>query len=58
MDQEFVLDRLQESPGLSATRHATIPADNRVVEIPHQDKSLRARHLLQLKQEGLFQSLS
>ena len=53
LDQEVVLDRFQESPGLSATHHATIPADIWVLEIPHQDKSPRARHLLQLKQEGL-----
>ena len=41
LDQEVILDRLKESPGLSATRHATILTDIRVVEIPDQDKSLR-----------------
>ena len=40
LDQEVVLNRLQESPGLPATCHVTILADIRVVEIPHQDKSL------------------
>jgi len=40
LDQEVVLNRLQECPVLSATHHATIPADIWVVEIPHQDKSL------------------
>ena len=33
LDQEVVPNRLQESPGLSATHHATIPADIQVVEI-------------------------
>jgi len=28
-----------------------------MVEITHQDKSLQAQHLLQLKQEGLIHSL-
>jgi len=53
LDQEFALSRLQESSGLPVTLHATIPADIWVIEIPHQDKSPQARHLLQLKQEGL-----
>ena len=57
LDQEVVLNRLQESPGWSATCQATIPADIRVAEIPHQDRSPRAQHLLQLKQEGLVHSL-
>ena len=39
-------------PGLSATCHAAALAD-----IPHQDKSPRARPLLQLQQEGLVHSL-
>ena len=56
LDQK-VVNRLQESSGLSATCHATIPADIRVVEIPHQDRSPRAQHLLQLKQEGLVNRL-
>jgi len=42
---------------LSATHHATIPADIQVVEIPHQHKSPRARHHLQLKQGGLVSRL-
>ena len=40
LDQEVVLNSLQESLGLSATHHATTSADIRVVEIPHQNKSL------------------
>ena len=39
-------------PGLSATCHAAALAD-----IPHQDKSPWVQHLLQLKQEGLINSL-
>lgn len=49
--------RLQDSPVPSATRRAALPADVRVDEIPHQDKSPRARPLLQLQQEGLVHSL-
>ena len=57
LDEEVILNGLQESPGLCATCRAAIPADIRVAEIPHQDKSLRARHLPLLKQEGLVNRL-
>ena len=42
LDQKVVLNRLQESLGLSATHHGTIPADIRVVEILHQEESPQA----------------
>lgn len=34
--------------------HFSFPADIRVIEIPHQNKSLQAQCLLHLKQEGLI----
>ena len=42
LDQKVVLNRLQESLGLSATHRGTIPADIRVVEILHQEESPQA----------------
>lgn len=38
--EEINLSAFQEPPGLPTARHATIPADVRVVEITQQDKSL------------------
>ena len=56
LDQEVVLNRLHDSPGLSAPCCAAIPADIWVAEIFHQDKSLQAVPLLQLEQ-GLINRL-